>query len=442
MSESGGSFIDLVGAGGVSGNGTTNFFPLWFANTALGDSAVSQSGLNVAIGAGAPPHRLSIFGGSSWTTDSWGGAIALQNASAIGWQANASGNRYGLGHTTSGFAFFRTASDLGTTGSGPIYEFRIDNSGNVGIGSIGLNTTFASKLEIFAQDGLAITGVQPFLTLRDTSASGARGIIGSSGGDVSIYPNSFIGGAPAITIKTVSGDVGIGTSAPGSKLTVAGIVETTTGGVKFPDGTIQTTAASGGSPATVTTGSDNTALGRNASISGTDLTFASAIGAGATVDASNTIVIGRPTDTVSIPGTLTKASGAFRIDHPLDPKNKYLYHSFVESPDMMNIYNGNIVTDENGEATVTLPEYFEALNRDFRYQLTVMGTFAQAIVAEEINGNKFKIRSDRPRVKVSWQVTGVRKDPFAEANRIQVEVEKPAGEKGKLQNPEAYSPKP
>ncbi len=75
---------------------------------------------------------------------------------------------------------------------------------------------------------------------------------------------------------------------------------------------------------------------------------------------------------VYVNGTLGKAGGGFKIDHPLDPANQYLQHSFVESPDMMNVYNGNIRTDANGEATVMLP-LFEALNRDFRYQLTVIG---------------------------------------------------------------------
>jgi hypothetical protein len=128
---------------------------------------------------------------------------------------------------------------------------------------------------------------------------------------------------------------------------------------------------------------------------------------------------------VHVNGTLTKNAGSFRIDHPLDPEHKYLSHSFVESPDMMNIYNGNVVTDANGNASVTLPNYFEALNRDFRYQLTVVGQFAQAIVSEKIRGNTFRIRSDKPGVEVSWQVTGVRRDKFAEEHRIQVESLKP-----------------
>ena len=54
---------------------------------------------------------------------------------------------------------------------------------------------------------------------------------------------------------------------------------------------------------------------------------------------------------VDVTGTLTKSAGSFKIDHPLDPENKYLSHSFVESPDMMNIYNGNVVLDATGEAS-------------------------------------------------------------------------------------------
>ena len=133
---------------------------------------------------------------------------------------------------------------------------------------------------------------------------------------------------------------------------------------------------------------------------------------------------------VNVTGTLSKGGGSFRIDHPLDPENKYLQHSFVESPDMMNVYNGNIVTDADGYATVTLPDYFEILNKDFRYQLTVIGEFAQAIVAEKVTGNWFIIQTDIPNVEVSWQVTGIRKDKWAEANRIQVEMDKPEIEKG------------
>jgi len=103
---------------------------------------------------------------------------------------------------------------------------------------------------------------------------------------------------------------------------------------------------------------------------------------------------------------------------------------------MMNVYNGNITTDATGTATVTLPEYFETLNKDFRYQLTVIGTFAQAIVSQEVSGNKFEIKTSLPNVKVSWQVTGVRQDAWANAHRVVPEVEKESFNKGKYLNPE------
>jgi hypothetical protein len=141
---------------------------------------------------------------------------------------------------------------------------------------------------------------------------------------------------------------------------------------------------------------------------------------------------------LNVVGTLSKGGGSFKIDHPLDPANKYLYHSFVESPDMMNVYNGNVTTNATGFATVELPDYFEALNRDFRYQLTVIGTFAQAIVKEKVKNNRFVIQTSEPNVEVSWQVTGIRQDPFANQQRIPETVEKPAGERGYYLHPSAF----
>jgi hypothetical protein len=141
---------------------------------------------------------------------------------------------------------------------------------------------------------------------------------------------------------------------------------------------------------------------------------------------------------VDVDGNLSKAGGSFKIDHPLDPANKYLYHSFVESPDMMNVYNGNVMTDAQGRAVVQMPEWFEALNREFRYQLTAIGQFAQAMVASEIANNTFTIQTDKPNVKVSWQVTGIRHDAWAEANRIPVEQPKSGKERGLYLHPELF----
>lgn len=133
---------------------------------------------------------------------------------------------------------------------------------------------------------------------------------------------------------------------------------------------------------------------------------------------------------VNVTGTLSKSAGSFSIDHPLDPENKYLYHSFVESPDMMNIYNGNVMLDNDGKTIVELPEYFEALNMEFRYQLTCIGGYAPIYVEKEITGNSFSIAGGTSGMEVSWQVTGIRHDPYANNNRIIVEVEKPINERG------------
>lgn len=133
---------------------------------------------------------------------------------------------------------------------------------------------------------------------------------------------------------------------------------------------------------------------------------------------------------VNVNGILSKSGGSFKIDHPLDPKNKYLLHSFVESPDMMNIYNGVATMDSHGRAWVSLPSYFEALNKDFRYQLTCIGGVAPVYIAKEISDNRFLIAGGKPGLKVSWQVTGVRHDEYANAHRIPVEEDKPAKERG------------
>lgn len=138
---------------------------------------------------------------------------------------------------------------------------------------------------------------------------------------------------------------------------------------------------------------------------------------------------------VNVSGILTKAGGSFIIDHPLDPANKYLSHSFVESPDMKNIYDGIAVLDADGRADVELPDWFEALNRDFRYQLTCVGAFAPVYVAEEIHDSRFQIAGGAPGQKISWQVTGIRQDAYANAHRIVVEENKPAGEIGHYLHP-------
>ena len=141
---------------------------------------------------------------------------------------------------------------------------------------------------------------------------------------------------------------------------------------------------------------------------------------------------------IEVTGTVFGGAKDFKVDHPLDPANKYLYHASVESSEMMNIYTGNVITDELGMATVKLPDWFEAENGDFRYQLTVIGRRAQAWIAEEVDHGQFKIGSDATHTKISWQITAVRQDAFAKAHPLIVEQAKPARERGFYQNPELF----
>lgn len=148
------------------------------------------------------------------------------------------------------------------------------------------------------------------------------------------------------------------------------------------------------------------------------------------------------TGQVHVAGLLTKSGGGFRIDHPLDPANRQLSHSFVESLDMKNLYDGIIELDINGEAVIELPEWFAALNGEFRYQLTCIGGYASVYIAEEIQGNRFKIAGGRPELKVSWQVTGIRQDAWAIAHRVPVEEDKPVAERGRYFHPEVHGATP
>src|SRR6185295_4181167 len=114
-------------------------------------------------------------------------------------------------------------------------------------------------------------------------------------------------------------------------------------------------------------------------------------------------------------------------------------HAAIESSEVLNVYSGNITTNQNGDAIIGLPEWFEALNRDFRYQLTVVGQFAQAIVASKVQDNRFTIKTNAPNVEVSWQVTGVRSDAVMKKYPFKAEEEKADRERGYYLTPEVFN---
>jgi hypothetical protein len=148
-------------------------------------------------------------------------------------------------------------------------------------------------------------------------------------------------------------------------------------------------------------------------------------------------------DNVHVNNTFTAGAKNFEIDHPLDPLNKVLRHSCIESDERKNLYDGTVTTDARGYATITVPEWFTALNENFRYQVTVLeeddsDDFVLAKVARKLKDGAFVIRTNKPSVEVSWQITGVRKDAYAKFNPLIVEEEKPSAIRGKYLHPDAF----
>ena len=422
----------------VRGIGTTGQLPKWITPDTIGDSVVSESNGNIGIGTTTPGSKLTVAGRIEGFTT---GTISA----VLGQSPNGSGVR---GHSDTGLGVFGSS----TSGNG---AQGLSDSGN---GVFGHSLT-GNGVRGDTSNG-STAGVLGF-----NNASGGNGVLGQAfngTGVRGISSTSFgvFGSSDSFTAVEARSTTGFGVF--GSSNTNTGIHGQSNTGVGVFGFTNQGTAIFGHSPnGTALFGLSDNNLG--AGVSGFNSTAgigvtgqtgtglgvygASNTGIGVLAQSNNGAALmsltgggpaGEFIGDVSVSGTLTKGGGSFKIDHPLDPANKTLSHSFVESPDMMNIYNGNIITDEVGEATVTLPEYFEALNRDFRYQLTVIGQFAQAIVAEEVKHNRFRITTNIPGVKVSWQVTGIRRDVWAERHRIPVEKEKPESERGFYLHPELF----
>jgi hypothetical protein len=382
----------------------------WVTN---GSKLTYSAGL-VGIGTSAPVQSLQVDGTTSLGPP---GSVYGYMVTGVGLP--------GPNYPTLGFNTYDSAYLAGVAGYGGIFQFQdgagklvyytgsnvaagfphgitprftIDLNGDVGIGS---SPNDIGKLEVTAAAGQ--TGVY---------ASGNTGVYGSG-------VNSGIG---------VSGHSTSNVGVNGSSDNGSGVYGSGNIGVSGYSGSNIGVYGASGNIGVEGFSSSGSAVYGYSSGGGTGVHGGSATGYSGYFDGK-----------VHVTGLLEKAGGGFKIDHPLDPANQYLYHSFVESPDMMDVYNGNVTTDEHGDATVVLPEWFEALNRDFRYQLTVVGKqWAQARVEEEIQDNRFSIKTDKPNVKVSWQVTGIRHDPWAEQHRIPVEEEKPPAERGKYLHPKEY----
>jgi hypothetical protein len=432
-----------------------------------GIATATSGGTTGVYGQSSDPGGNAMLAVNEATTGGYG---------VIGVSGATSGSSYGVyGASASTTNFAAGVSGVENAKTGQVFGVA---------GSTSSTTTFAAGVSGFeaAKTG-AVSGVAGSTNSTTTGAAGVNGFEGAASGQV-----YGVTGGTTSTTNGAAGVIGSDTAASGQVFGVFGYTNSATGtGVAGNANATsgQATGVSGLSVstsgtgvfgnATAATGNTFGVFGQTASPTGHATSgYASAtsgpaigvvgltnspagaggaftnlgggkspvlIGNGANnaqvfiVDASGN---GNFAGNLNVKGNLTKGGGNFKIDHPLDPANKYLSHSFVESPDMMNVYNGNITTDRRGLATVTLPDYFEALNGDFRYQLTVIGQFAQAIVAKKIAANRFVIRTSRPHVEVSWQVTGIRHDAYANSYRVPVEEDKGVGEQGYYLHPEVF----
>jgi hypothetical protein len=415
----GNNLADNVSPGKLKGFETAGQIPVFTDANSLTNSVITQ-GLNGRIGIGTtrPTSALTVAGQIEVTSGGIkfpDGTTQMTSAAAALFQVNHNATMTGNGTSASPLGINIPALD--------ILSAVAHDATMTGDGTSAAPLRVAVPLTLNNSAGAdALTITSAFLSgLRVTGGAAGEAIDASAGGD----------GQSAIFARGAAGhgaDIVLGLPGGAGVLATGGNSDINNGG----DGVI----AAGGKGGSSGLGGDGVrAIGGDSII---------AVG-GAGIEATggfgprNRGLAGLFNGDVTVSGNLSKAGGSFKIDHPLDPANKYLYHSFVESPDMMNIYNGAITTDQNGEATVTMPDYFEALNRDFRYQLTVIGQFAQAIVASKISGNRFTIKTDRPGVEVSWQVTGIRQDAYANKYRIPVEEEKPKRERGYYLHPEVFN---
>jgi hypothetical protein len=408
----------------ITGTGTTDYLPMWTSATALASSPVyeNKTSLNLGIGTTAPAAALEV--------------VNNKEAPLL---AQTSGKNLAAIQGT----------NLGATGSGTgVYGA---SSTPTGSGVYGASSATAGSGVYGTASGTDAVGVWGVSSATSGSGNGVYGVAASPGSYAAgVWGTSSTGGGNGVVGRCNGSDgcTGVwGYSSNTSGYNWGVIGQSATG-----PGVQGTTSASGGDALVgknkATTGNSNGLYVDTASIDGVGAYIDNAAGGYilvGTVDNNGVHKFdvdgegdGNFAGNLDVHGSLSKAGGSFKIDDPIDPANKLLYHSFVESPDMMNVYNGNIVTDREGLATVVLPDYFGALNRDFRYQLTVMGQFAQAIIEQEIAGNQFVIRTSKPNVKVSWQVTGIRQDPWANAHRIPNEEKKPASDRGYYLHPELY----
>jgi hypothetical protein len=396
----------------VAGSGTAGQITKWTgfngAAFTVGDSGITEDKYgNVGVGTTSPASKFTVAGMIQTTLGGYkfpDGTIQATSAAGSLFSVTHDATLMGNGTSGSPLGVAIPVQLIGPAGGGVVFVDNTAAVGGDGIRAVGADNGNSGGVMV-AGTGLQGSGGRGLGSMN----AGGYGVVGA-GGD-----SPFAGGTGVFGFgghTSANGRPGVGVEGDGgpsaaSSLSDGGIGVFAHGGVGNAPG------FQGGSGILASGG-----LAAN----------------GGTVGKAGVFM-----GDVTVSGNLSKASGSFKIDHPLDPENKYLYHSFVESPDMMNIYNGNVKLDSNGEATVGLPEWFGTLNKDFRYSLTALGAPGPNLyIAEEVANNYFKIAGGTPGAKVSWTVTGIRQDAWANAHRIPIEEDKSEKERGHYLHPELY----
>ena len=199
--------------------GTAGKIAKFTSATDLGNSVITELNGNIGIGTASPSQRLHVHSAGAFSP------LLLSTGSG-----------------SEGPAAFRIQADSGLFGYGRSfviyddvaqqYRMIINGNGNVGIGTP--NAT--SKLEILAQDALNMIGYQPFLTLTDLNAGGARASIQNVNGGIVFLTHT---GGSAMYIQNGTQNIGIGTATPQAKLDVVGTARASvlqiTGGADFAE---------------------------------------------------------------------------------------------------------------------------------------------------------------------------------------------------------------
>jgi hypothetical protein len=449
----------------VTGSGTKNFLPIWTNSTALGNSALFQSSVgNLGLATLLPTQKFEVdFGNllvrgannykkagdaaflylgdtshpieAIWNTGLAIGAFKVPEALFI---QDQTGN-IGVG-TTSPTSKLKVVSSAGTAGA--FSSLKAGSSGLTAAGGPG-NASVAGGSGFIATGGANNADGGPGGV--GGSFTGGDGLgLGSSGGNGIVVNGGFagtvatggagvsaVGGGAGPNATGGAGVVGQGGS-PSSSSGLAGPGVSGVGGISFNGGS-SGVEGTGGAPA----GAGVVAMGSSSDPGGDGVEAFAGSG-------SPTGLAGSFSGDVGVTGNLSvSGTKSFKIDHPLDPANKYLYHAAVESSEVLNLYTGNVTLGPDGTAVVQLPEWFDALNKDFRYQLTAIGGPGPGLhIAQEIQDRSFRIAGGQSGMKVSWQVTGVRQDAWEKAHPMAVEMAKPPNERGYYINPDLFGEPP